>query len=472
DDGYLTMAFWRQIILSSLCWPVLLPAGSFLGLGARAHAQALSLDVEALRVANVGATWQTVPLVNTYTQAVVVCTYNLTTNTNNEATIRIRNVGASSFEIRAQRFEDSAAFTPSTAHCVIADEGVNTLGDGRVVEARTVLSTVTAGNSAGWGNTTNVTAQVTGGHGSLVILGQVMSFNDNRASVFWTNNCSNRGTPANLSNICVGKHIGMINGSRANETLGFIITEPGSGTVNDVDYAFARGPNSVAGTRNTPPYQYTVSGDFDTGVATMAAENGGNGGWAVLYGPDPLPNNRLNLAVEEETVAGDTTRRHINEELYYGVFRNRQTPDLTVNKDTSVSPLSAVPYAIPGSDVLYTFTVESGGTAPIDDGSVFLTDTLGSETIFYNADLDGPGPETSAVAFEARNSGLSFDPSTDLGFSSASAKPTAFSQCTYTPSPGYDASVRHICFAPKGRLKAGSLEANTDFTLQYRVRIE
>ncbi|MEL7110838.1 MAG: hypothetical protein AAGL99_16365 [Pseudomonadota bacterium] len=439
-----------------------------------ANGQALSLDLEAVLIEDVGASFETVPLVNTYSNAVVVCTYNLRTNANNDATVRITNVQSDSFDVRVQRFEDSSAFTPSDVHCLIADEGVHSLADGRVIEARTVLSTVTAGNAAGWGtaNYTNVTSMVTGGHSSLVILGQVMSFNDNQASVFTSNNCSNRGSPATLTNICVTKHIGMINDTRLSETLGFIITEPGNGTVNQVNYAFARGGNSIAGTGNTPPYAYSVSGDFDIGVSTMAAENGGNGGWAVLYGNDPLPSNTINLAVEEETVAGDTSRRHINEELYYGVFENNQTANLDVTKSTAVSPLSSSPYAIPGSDVLYTLTVESTGTAPVDEDTLFLVDTLPAEVTYYNGDMDGAGPVTGTVQFEALSSGVTFTEATDLRFSDAVTKPSSLSGCTYSPSSGYDPDVRHICFAPKGQLLGGAIQPNAAFSLTFRGQIE
>ncbi|MEO1552782.1 MAG: hypothetical protein AAFR82_02525 [Pseudomonadota bacterium] len=434
----------------------------------------MSLDLEAVKIDSVGATFQTVPLVNTYSNPVVVCTYNLPSNASNDATVRVTNIQSNSFDVRVQRFENSSVFTPSDVHCLIADEGVHSLSDGRVIEARTVLSTVTAGNSAGWAtaNYTNVTSQVTGGHSSLVILGQVMSFNDSQASVFTPNNCNNRGTPATLTNICVTKHIGMINDTRLSETLGFIITSPGTGSVNDVDYAFARGGNSIAGTGNTPPYTYSVSGDFDIGIATMAAENGGNGGWAVLYGNDPLPSNTINLAVEEETVAGDTTRRHIDEELYYGVFRNNQTATLDVTKSTTVSPLSSSPFAIPGSDVLYTLTVESTGTAPVDEDSLFLVDTLPAEVSFYNDDLDGVGAPPRVVAFNPQSSGVTFTESTDLRFSDAAAKPSDMTDCVYNPSDGYDPNVRHVCFAPKGQLLGGAIQPNATFSLTFRGRIE
>ncbi|MEM1391259.1 MAG: hypothetical protein AAGG45_09280 [Pseudomonadota bacterium] len=437
-------------------------------------AQALSLDVEAQLIEDVGATWQTVPLVNQYSRAVVVCTYNLRTNANQPATTRVRNVGPNSFELRVQRFEDSSAFTPSDVHCLIAEEGVNTLGDGKVIEARTVLSTGTNGSAIGWNSppAENVAALVTGTYGTPVILGQVMSFNDNEASVFWTFNCSNRGIPATDSNMCVGKHIGQINDTRTDETLGFIVTAPGSGSVNDIDYAFGRGPNSIQGVGNSPPYQYTVSDDFDIGVATMAAENGGNGGWAVLYGNDPLPSNRINLAVEEETVAGDTSRRHTREEVNYGVFRNRQTADLSVTKTNQVYSGSQSDFAIPGNDIVYTLLIESTGSASVDADSVFLVDSLPLEVSFYNGDIDDGGPETGTVTFDERLSGLSFDESTDLRFSNSTTRPASFAECTYTPNIGYDPNVRHICFNPKGSLRAGTLMSDTDFTFSFRTRIE
>ncbi|MEM9226092.1 MAG: hypothetical protein AAGA24_06215, partial [Pseudomonadota bacterium] len=305
-----------------------------------ASGQALSLDVEAVRAPNVGAGWQTVDLVNTYTSAVVTCTYNLRSSSDNEATVRIQNVTSNSFQVRAQQFENSSAVTASDVHCLIADEGVNTLSDGRVIEARTVISTATAGQAIGFGagNYTNVTSLVTGGHASLVVLGQVMSFNDAQASTFTSSNCNNRNTPATVAAICVTKQIGQINDTRLDETLGFIITEPGTGSVNDVTYAFARGADTVRGVGNTPPQTYAVSGDFDTGVATIAALDGGQGGWAVLYGADPLPNNQINLAIDEETVAGDSSRGHTTEEVYYGVFQNNQTAALDAQKSITVAP--------------------------------------------------------------------------------------------------------------------------------------
>ena len=436
-----------------------------------ADAQALSQDVEVLLVPNVGASFQTVDLYNTYSSPVVVCTYNLPSSASNPATVRMRNVGSTSFEIRIQQFENSSLVTTGNVHCLIVDEGVHTLSDGREIEAHTVVSDATSGNAVGWGSATTERVDSTFGHtfSNLVLLGQVMTFNDVNASVFWTHNCSGRGAPPTDSAACVGKHIGMINSTRANETLGYIAIEAGSGTVNDVDYTFALGSNSIAGTGNSPPYSYSTSGDFDVGVATQAAENGGNGGWAVLYGSDPLPSGAINLAIEEETVAGDTTRNHINEQVAYGVFQNNQTADVSADKTVSIHTDSSVPYAIPGSDVLYTISVTNSGSSPIDDDSLFLVDTLPPETEFFNGDHNGVG--SGVVGFAEVDSGLTFAPGSDVRYSNAIAKPTSFSACNYIPNTGYDSNVRHVCFNPKGRLRDGTLYPASAFSFAFRARI-
>lgn len=444
---------------------VCVPVGS-------ASAQALSQDVEFVLVPNVGATFQTVDLYNVYTSPVVVCTYNLPSAAAEPATVRMRNVGSNSFQIRIQEFENSNAVTANDVHCLIVDEGVHTLSDGREIEAHKVISDGTNGDSPGWDGALMERVDATFGHTytNLVLLGQVMSFNDVNASVFWTSNCSDRTTPPTNTAACVGKHIGQIDNTRADETLGYIAIEAGSGTVNDISYEIAMGANSPRGVGNTPPFTYSVSGDYDVGILSQAAENGGNGGWAILYGSDPLPSNLINLAIDEEDVAGDTSRRHIEENVFYSVFEANQTPDVTVQKSVEIAPDSTVPYAIPGSDVIYTLSVENDGSAPLDDNSVFLVDSLPAETEFFNGDHNGPG--SGVIGFSEVDSGLTFSPGTDVGYSSAVAKPASFAACNYGPAAGYDPNVRHICFNPKGKLRDGTLYPASEFSLSFRARID
>ena len=58
-----------------------------------------------------------------------------------------------------------------------------------------------------------------------------------------------------------------------------------------------------------------------TAVASLAGMNGGNGGWAVLYGNDPVSPESLSLAVDEDQLF-DTERSHTNEQAAFVVFEN------------------------------------------------------------------------------------------------------------------------------------------------------
>ena len=433
-----------------------------------AYGQMLTEDLELKLVSNVGAIWQTVNLENSYSDAIVVCTYNLPSDFDPSATTRIQNITSTSFELRIQQFENSSVVTASDVHCVIADEGAYNSG-GLKYEARKVLSTGTSGLSVpgGWGtvNTENVTSDITGTYANPHVVGQVMSFNDVKASVFWNFDCDNRGNGAFFSGqsdgICVGKHIGQINGSRANEWLGYIVLEAGTGTVNDISFAAAVGPDTGAGVGNAPPYSYSVSGDFDIGILQSAGEDGGQGGWTILYGADPLPSGQINWATEEETVAGDTSRTHTTENIGYWIFDNNQAAKLTAAKSVAMYSGNASAYSIPGSDVVYTIKAENEGSGPVDMNSIFLVDALPPEVTFYNGD----------VVFDGGDSALTFTEATDLGFSDGVTAPTNMTQCDFGPSAGYDPDVKFICFAPKGAMSEGTITPSA-FSFSFRASIK
>jgi len=440
-------------------------AGLLFALPQLAYGQVLSLDIEAVRIENVGAAWVTVNLQNSYADAVVACTYNLRSDNDPSATVRLQNVGATSFEVRIQQFENSNVVAASDVHCLIVDSGAYTLPDGLEIEAYTVDSDQTAGlNVPGdWGivNLEDVTSTLTHSYSDMIVLGQVMTFNDVNASVIFTNNCLNRGTRPSPARFCVGKHIGQINNSRATETIGYIVADAKIGTLNDVAYRFSRGADQGGGVGNNPPNVYSVGLDYDTGVMTQAAEDGGQGGWAVLYGNDPLPNNALHYSIDEEVVAGDTSRTHTTEEMFYALFQNNQTTNLSASKTVT-----------PGSDVIYKIEATNAGSAPIDNGSLFFVDELPPEVEFYNGDIDDSGPATGSVLFTETGSGLTFNETTDLGFSDGATRPASFAECDYTPTSGYDANVNFVCFNPKGQFRAGSLATtNPIFAFEFRARL-
>jgi len=436
--------------------------------GQLAYGQMLTADLEIKLVPNVGAAWQTVQLENTYSDAIVVCTYNLPSNLDPSATTRIQNITSTSFQLRLQQFENSAAVTASDVHCVIADEGAHNSG-GLKYEARKVISNQTSGLSVpgDWGivNNENVTSAITQTYANPHVVGQVMSFNDANASVFWNFDCESRGNGAFFSGqadgICVGKHIGQINGTRAAETLGYIVIEAGTGTVNDISFAAAVGPDTGAGVGNNPPFNYSVTGDFDVGILTQQGEDGGQGGWTVLYGADPLSANQISWATEEEVVAGDTSRRHTSENIGYWVFDNNQTPTMGANKDVAIFSGNASAYAVPGSDVVYSITVENTGSGPVDANTIVMIDAMPAELSF----------KTGSVTFTDNDSGLTFDPAFDVAFSKAATAPASFGACGDSASGTYDPDITFICLAPKGIMSEGTITPSS-FTIEFQAAVK
>ena len=143
---------------------------------------------------------------------------------------------------------------------------------------------------------------------------------------------------------------------------------------------------------------------------------------------------------------------------------------LTLEKLSAVyDPLSTNLFAVPGNDMLYTITATNTGTGPADNNSVFLVDGVPAELEFFNGDVDGGGPATGPVIFNAGSTGLTFTPATDLRYSNLAAAPANFAACTYTPAAGYDPAIRHLCFNPKGTLLSGSPQPS--FSVQFRTRI-
>ena len=122
----------------------------------------------------------------------------------------------------------------------------------------------------------------------------------------------------------------------------------------------------------------------------------------------------------------------------------------------------------PGSDVIYSITISNQGAQPTN--SIFIVDTLPAEVSFYNNDYDGPGPATDPVGFSQSGTGLSFDYSSHVGFSSSTMAPTGFAGCNYVPTSTVDTGVRHVCVSPTGSLPDGSPDPS--FTVRFRARIK
>lgn len=283
------------------------------------HAEVITSDLEYQRISGVGYGWQTVNLANSYSNAIVVCSNVLPSSASNEAVTRIRNIGSGSFQLKIQQPNDSDPGYSTDVYCIVSDAGSYTVPF--KYEAHKITSTDTSGNNAnGWNGTgENVTGSITQTYASPAVLGQVMSYNDNLFSVFWSYNCNNRATPYNGgNNLCVGKHVSKIAQTRTNETLGYIVAESGTYNYSGFDMKVALGADSIRGVDDAPPYTYSLGQFYTHGVVNQEAEDGGDGGWGILYGAFPIGSS-LSLAIDEAMI-NNTNRKHTTEQVAYWVF--------------------------------------------------------------------------------------------------------------------------------------------------------
>jgi hypothetical protein len=77
----------------------------------------------------------------------------------------------------------------------------------------------------------------------------------------------------------------------------------------------------VMGVGNHPPYTYALSGLSypSTAVVSQAGVDDTDGGWAILFGDEPISPGALNLAIDEDW-AIDSERRHSTEQVGYIAF--------------------------------------------------------------------------------------------------------------------------------------------------------
>ncbi len=282
--------------------------------------RAITSELETVTLVGANASWQTVSLINSYTTPVVVCTNNLTAKTDPPAVVRVRNAGANSFELRLQNPGDGSTPSPATVRCLVAESGIHSL-NGLQFEAYTQLSTLTAGNH-NWSGKSQAASALTNTYSNPVVLGQVMTFNDANWSAFYSDDCASRKNPPATGNICLGKHVGKDPiTTRADETLGYIVIEQGSGSGGNIQYEAVLGAQTVRSVGNNPPYTYTLTNsNHDFVVATQSAMTGGQGSWGLLWGTSPISNGRLDLSVDEDQLGGITDRKHSRERIAYWAF--------------------------------------------------------------------------------------------------------------------------------------------------------
>lgn len=245
--------------------------------------------------------WTTISLTHEYESMVVIAVPNYDASAPPLVT-RVQNATAgTSFDLRVQRADGLTTATSAIdVHYMVIEEGVYTAAaHGVTMEAVRYLSTLTDGSNGGW---TGESRTYANSYTSPVVIGQVMTYNDVDWSVFWARGQTAKKppTPQQLS---TGKHTAEHpDGVRVDETVGYIVIEAGSGSIEGMNFITAVGANTVRGFDDSPPFTYVLSGlsSASTAVVSTAGMGDIDGAWPVLYGTTPLTSTTLDLAAQED----------------------------------------------------------------------------------------------------------------------------------------------------------------------------
>ncbi len=274
-------------------------------------------------------TWTKVNLDHIYQEMVVVCTpsydRDVLYGTTMPVVAHVRNTHlGDSFEVKLmQAVGGSIERSEAWINWMVVEAGVYDL-PGTKMEADTFVSTVTD-NYRSWVGQSRTYQQ---SYANPVVLGQVMTYYSELWTAFWCRG-SSRSSPPSTDYLYVGKHQGEDRWfTRANERVGYIVIEAGNGEIEGTFYEARLGSDTIRGMGDSPPYDYPLndlSFTPSTAIVTQAGMDGGNGGWAVLYGDDPLPPTWVDLAIDEDWVR-DSESSHTTEQVGYVVFEEQQFP--------------------------------------------------------------------------------------------------------------------------------------------------
>ena len=311
----------------------------FLLCGSAAQAQTPVLETVILE--EVGDAWVSVALTTTYTTPVIVCSIYQSAQ-DVPKVVRLNNVTATGFDVRLQNPSNSA-LQSEQVYCLVTEQGVWTLPNGLAFEAQTYTSTTTDG-IGNWGGEEQTYAQ---SYTEPVVFGQVMSYEDDLWSVFWSRGPS-RDSPPNAETFIAGKHVGQDSVNiRNDETIGYIVFEAGDGQVYGNGYRIGVSNDAVVGYNNSP-HQSELAAPFsqvpEFALVTQMGMDGGDGSWALISG-DNVTEDSLPLSVDEDQTI-DPERGHTSEQVGFLLF----AADWTLQDEVATSDSPTAPQIAPLAD--------------------------------------------------------------------------------------------------------------------------
>ena len=215
-----------------------------------------------------GKRWE---LVNQYAAMVVVATPVVRSVDLPPVVTRIRQATGGAFQIKLQN--PSGQPVPEyPVNYVVVEQGVYTPEQHgiRLEAARSVVHQPS--RSGAW---LFAERELNNSYDAPVVVGQVLTANDDRWSVFWSSSAHSRGTRTIPGSFSIGYHMGNDPDSqRSAETVGYIVTESGHASLGRFGIAAAVTRDKVRGLENHAagyPYTGFEAGDILVASASLAA---------------------------------------------------------------------------------------------------------------------------------------------------------------------------------------------------------
>lgn len=152
-------------------------------------------------------------------------------------------------------------------------------------------------------------------------------------------------------------------------------------------------------------------------------------------------------------------------------------PILQVSNSSQVwVPSAPNPKALPGNEIMYQIDITNSGLGVADSDSMFIVDAIAPHLSFWNGDIDAGGadvhPITATVGFfQSNGAAMSFNPATDIRYSTAATAPTSFAQCaTISMDNSFRPDIKFLCVRPTGSLTAGASVPRV--VLKFRANIK
>lgn len=335
--------------------------------------------------------FSTVALTNTYDDPVVVPLFMESANTE-PVSVRLDNVGASSFDLALQS-PSGASLSTDTVYYMVVEEGAWTMPDGTLIEAGTVDDGTVAYKNSWSGTTVSYASSFST---APVVFHNVMTYNDSDwiDSVIFSP--GSRTSPPTTSGFDVSLNGAEAVTSHSSETIGWIAIEQGAGTIDGVDFEVDQTSDSVLGHDNGC-YTFSFSSSFSSAPLVFIdgqEQDGNDGSWGVGCS---VSTSQVGMHAEEDQET-DSERAHTTEVFGWAAFESAFAYEATastsvyfrVRSASSSAGLDSARWV--GSDGTPSTTYSTSGASITTDSGA-----SGTRYFQYKIYLFGDGAATPSI---------------------------------------------------------------------------